>query len=147
MCGSCTCISCIQTVHLKQHPLPSSQDYFELGVILTRKKLFTQATKNLEKAKKVWDGEESELAQVCGGAVLLRKEAGYVDVEEGRSNCRYECVRLCVSVCPHVFTHCVCCVCVCVCLCVCVCVRVCVCCLCARECMQGCTITFFRVSV
>ncbi len=41
------------------------QDYFELGVILTRKKLFTQATKNLEKAKKVWDGEESELAQVC----------------------------------------------------------------------------------
>jgi len=41
-----------------------AQDYFELGVILTRKKLFTQATKNLEKAKKVWDGEESELAQV-----------------------------------------------------------------------------------
>lgn len=41
------------------------QDYFELGVILTRKRLFTQATKNLEKAKKVWDGEESELAQVC----------------------------------------------------------------------------------
>ncbi|EFJ45362.1 hypothetical protein VOLCADRAFT_118323 [Volvox carteri f. nagariensis] len=40
------------------------EDYYELGVILTRKKLFTQATKNLEKAKKVWDGEESELAQV-----------------------------------------------------------------------------------
>ncbi|KAJ9518959.1 hypothetical protein QJQ45_026198, partial [Haematococcus lacustris] len=42
----------------------SLQDLYELGVILTRKKLFTQATKNLEKAKKVWDGEESELAQV-----------------------------------------------------------------------------------
>lgn len=41
-----------------------SQDYYELGVILTRKKLFTQATKNLEKAKKLWDGEESDLAQV-----------------------------------------------------------------------------------
>ncbi len=40
------------------------QDYYELGVILTRKKLFTQATKNLEKAKKLWDGEETELAQV-----------------------------------------------------------------------------------
>jgi hypothetical protein len=40
------------------------QDYFELGVVLTRKKLYTQATKNLEKAKKLWDGEESELAQV-----------------------------------------------------------------------------------
>lgn len=33
-------------------------------MILTRKKLYTQATKNLEKAKKVWDGEENELAQV-----------------------------------------------------------------------------------
>jgi len=42
----------------------SCEDYFELGVILTRKKLFTQATKNLEKAKKLWDGDESELAQV-----------------------------------------------------------------------------------
>jgi hypothetical protein len=30
---------------------------------LTRKKLYTQATKNLEKAKKLWDGEESDLAQ------------------------------------------------------------------------------------
>ena len=33
-------------------------------MILTRKKLFTQATKNLEKAKKVWDGDAAELAQV-----------------------------------------------------------------------------------
>jgi nucleoside phosphorylase len=41
------------------------KDCFELGVILTRKRLYTQATKNLEKAKKIWDGEESELAQVC----------------------------------------------------------------------------------
>jgi len=40
------------------------EDYYELGVILTRKKLYTQATKNLEKAKKVWDGEEADLAQV-----------------------------------------------------------------------------------
>jgi hypothetical protein len=45
-------------------PLFAIQDYYELGVILTRKKLFTQATKNLEKAKKLWDGEESDLAQV-----------------------------------------------------------------------------------
>lgn len=42
----------------------SCEDFYELGVILTRKKLFTQATKNLEKAKKVWDGDEAELAQV-----------------------------------------------------------------------------------
>ena len=33
-------------------------------MILTRKKLYTQATKNLEKAKKVWDGEEADKAQV-----------------------------------------------------------------------------------
>ncbi|KIZ00543.1 Uncharacterized protein ycf37 [Monoraphidium neglectum] len=42
----------------------SGGDYYELGVILTRKKLYTQATKNLEKAKRVWDGDEAELAQV-----------------------------------------------------------------------------------
>ena len=42
----------------------TSEDCFELGVILLRKKLFTQATKNLEKAKKEWQGEEEELAQV-----------------------------------------------------------------------------------
>ena len=41
-----------------------AQDYFELGVILLRKKLYTQATKNLEKAKKAWTGEPEELAQV-----------------------------------------------------------------------------------
>lgn len=35
-----------------------------MGVILLRKKLFTQATKNLEKAKKTWNGEPDELAQV-----------------------------------------------------------------------------------
>lgn len=44
--------------------LVAVQDYFELGVILLRKKLFTQATKNLEKAKKTWNGEPDELAQV-----------------------------------------------------------------------------------
>ena len=44
--------------------LMTVQDYFELGVILLRKKLFTQATKNLEKAKKTWNGEPDELAQV-----------------------------------------------------------------------------------
>jgi hypothetical protein len=32
-------------------------------VILLRKKLYTQATKNLEKASRLWDGEPEELAQ------------------------------------------------------------------------------------
>lgn len=42
----------------------SGEDYFELGVILLRKKLFTQAMNNLQKAMKQWDGEPEELAQV-----------------------------------------------------------------------------------
>ncbi|CAD7697262.1 unnamed protein product [Ostreobium quekettii] len=42
----------------------TSEEYFELGAVLLRKKLFTQATKNLEKAIEVWDGEGTEIAQV-----------------------------------------------------------------------------------
>lgn len=42
----------------------TSEDQFELGVILLRKKLFTQARKSLETALKGWEGEEEELAQV-----------------------------------------------------------------------------------
>lgn len=41
-----------------------SEDYFELGVVLARKRLFTQALKNYTKAVKLWDGEKVELAQV-----------------------------------------------------------------------------------
>jgi hypothetical protein len=41
-----------------------SEDYFELGVVLARKRLFTQALKNYFKAVKLWQGEDSELAQV-----------------------------------------------------------------------------------
>lgn len=46
------------------------QDSFELGVILLRKKLYTQAVKNLEKARKSWEGESDELAQVSALGVL-----------------------------------------------------------------------------
>lgn len=42
----------------------TAEDHFELGVILLRKKLFTQATKSLEKARKEWEGEPEELAPV-----------------------------------------------------------------------------------
>jgi hypothetical protein len=41
-----------------------SEDYYELGVVLTRKKLYTQALKNYTKAMKLWEGEQSELAEV-----------------------------------------------------------------------------------
>lgn len=42
----------------------NAEDYFELGVILLRKKLYTQATRNLEKAKGAWEGAPEDLAQV-----------------------------------------------------------------------------------
>mmetsp|Transcript_14900 Transcript_14900/g.41868 ORF Transcript_14900/g.41868 Transcript_14900/m.41868 type:complete len:189 (+) Transcript_14900:696-1262(+) len=42
----------------------TSEDFFELGVILVRKKLYTQAIQNLRKAQETWDGEPEELAQV-----------------------------------------------------------------------------------
>ncbi|RMZ56156.1 hypothetical protein APUTEX25_004580, partial [Auxenochlorella protothecoides] len=42
----------------------SGEDYLELGVILLRKKLYTQSIKNLEKAKKAWKGPQEELAKV-----------------------------------------------------------------------------------
>ena len=48
-----------------------AQDCFELGVILLRKKLYTQATKNLEKASRMWDGEPEELAQACACSTCL----------------------------------------------------------------------------
>lgn len=42
----------------------TSEDFFELGVVLARKRLYTQALKNYTKAVKLWDGEDVELAQV-----------------------------------------------------------------------------------
>eukprot|EP00884_Botryococcus_braunii_P015272 jgi/Botrbrau1/2428/Bobra.0395s0050.1 len=40
------------------------EDCFELGAILLRKKLYTAATKNLERARREWEGEPEELAQI-----------------------------------------------------------------------------------
>eukprot|EP00210_Caulerpa_lentillifera_P006603 g6308.t1 len=42
----------------------TSKDYFELGSILIRRKLYLQAIKNLEKAINLWTGPESDLAEV-----------------------------------------------------------------------------------
>lgn len=40
-----------------------SEEYFELGVVMLRKKSFAQAIKNLEMALNTWDGEPEEKAQ------------------------------------------------------------------------------------
>ncbi|CAG9462684.1 unnamed protein product [Pedinophyceae sp. YPF-701] len=62
------------------------EDYFELGAILARKRLFTQAIKNIQKAVKTWDGEEAELAQVHNtlGYCYFSSERAEDAVEEYR---------------------------------------------------------------
>jgi len=42
----------------------SAEDYFEMGSILLRKKVFTQAVKNLQMAATNWDGDAQDLALV-----------------------------------------------------------------------------------
>lgn len=42
----------------------SSEEYFELGAVMLRKKFFVLANKYLESAIKKWDGDEQDLAQV-----------------------------------------------------------------------------------
>merc|ERR1712196_674659 len=41
-----------------------AKDYFELGAVLLRMKLYSQALRNLEKSIKKWDGQSVEQAQV-----------------------------------------------------------------------------------
>jgi tetratricopeptide (TPR) repeat protein len=42
----------------------SSDDYFEMGSIMLRKKVYTQAIRNLQLAAENWEGDEEDLAQV-----------------------------------------------------------------------------------
>jgi Putative Zn-dependent protease, contains TPR repeats len=42
----------------------SAEDYFEMGSILLRKKVFTQAVRNLQAAEANWDGDKQDLALV-----------------------------------------------------------------------------------
>ncbi|CAK9232524.1 unnamed protein product [Sphagnum jensenii] len=42
----------------------SSEEYFELGAVMLRKKFYVLANKYLEQAIKKWDGDEQDLAQV-----------------------------------------------------------------------------------
>ncbi|CAI7776736.1 unnamed protein product [Closterium sp. NIES-54] len=49
----------------------SSEEYFELGAIMLRKKFFVVANKYLELAIAKWEGDEQELAQARLSALLL----------------------------------------------------------------------------
>ena len=71
------------------------QDFFELGVILLRKKLFTQATRNLEKAKKSWEGEEDELAKVHSPTCVPTQSFSLCQSFAGEWSC-------CLDTSPHV---------------------------------------------
>ncbi len=79
------------------------QDFFELGVILLRKKLYTQATKNLEKASRIWDGEPEELAQVGVYAGALRRSCHDCSIMVSMVLVDMSVVlKLCVDQCVHV---------------------------------------------
>merc|ERR1719217_789104 len=57
----------------------SASDYFEMGAILTEKKLYVQALNYLQKCIKLWDGEEVDLAQVYNAVGFVYAE---LDQEE-----------------------------------------------------------------
>merc|ERR1711907_169516 len=57
----------------------SPSEYYELGAVLIRKKLYSQALRNLQKSIRLWDGEEIELAQVYNAVGFARMELGQFD--------------------------------------------------------------------
>eukprot|EP00238_Polyblepharides_amylifera_P008138 CAMPEP_0196585098 /NCGR_PEP_ID=MMETSP1081-20130531/49521_1 /TAXON_ID=36882 /ORGANISM="Pyramimonas amylifera, Strain CCMP720" /LENGTH=223 /DNA_ID=CAMNT_0041906531 /DNA_START=181 /DNA_END=852 /DNA_ORIENTATION=- len=70
----------------------SGEDLFELGVLLLRKKSYSQAIKNLESAVKVWDGEPEELAQAHNalGFALFSQDKYQASVEAYRKACELQ---------------------------------------------------------
>ena len=42
----------------------SAEEYFEMGSIMLRKKVFTQAVRNLKLAAQMWEGDKEDLAQI-----------------------------------------------------------------------------------
>jgi len=55
------------------------EDYYQLGSILARKRLFTQAVKNLEKAVNTWDADEGDLAVVHNSLGFCFYSMQYID--------------------------------------------------------------------
>merc|ERR1712118_138035 len=54
-------------------------DYFALGAVLMKKKLYAQALRNLEKSAKLWDTDEVELAQVYNALGFAYADLGRLD--------------------------------------------------------------------
>ena len=75
----------------------SGEEFFELGVVLLRKKSYTQAITNLEKALAVWDGEPEEKAQAFNalGFAYFMQEKHEAAVEQYKKAVELQsgCVR------------------------------------------------------
>merc|ERR1719235_14897 len=56
-----------------------AKDYFELGAVLLRMKLYSQALRNLEKSIKKWDGQSVEQAQVYNALGFTYMELNRLD--------------------------------------------------------------------
>jgi hypothetical protein len=48
----------------------SAEEYFELGAVMLRKRLYIQANRYLEQAIQKWEGDPEELAQVTFDSVV-----------------------------------------------------------------------------
>ena len=42
----------------------TAEEYFEMGSIMLRKKVYTQAVRNLKLAAQMWEGDKEDLAQI-----------------------------------------------------------------------------------
>ena len=57
----------------------TAEEYFEMGSIMLRKKVFTQAVRNLKLAAQMWEGDKEDLAQIP-----QRPRVGYLLHRQGR---------------------------------------------------------------
>jgi len=71
----------------------SGQDYFEMGAVMVRKKVYTQSIKYLRQALEQWDGEEQELA-------LVRNALGFSLQQQDKADEALEEFKLAVKIQP-----------------------------------------------
>merc|ERR1712217_980685 len=57
----------------------SAKDYFEMGAVLMRMKLYTQALQNLDKSIKLWSGESFELSKAYNAKGIALVELNKLD--------------------------------------------------------------------
>lgn len=55
----------------------TAEEYFEMGSIMLRKKVYTQAVRNLKLAAEMWEGDKEDLAQIHNALGFGRDEGGW----------------------------------------------------------------------